>query len=97
MIRFEFVEDAKHTVRAHAILSGNAGPFGYLNMWSSQFFSCKGKCRIHSFLQCSGPIKNVHAGAQQDLIGKGLKRAAQFSWQKAAEQTLEVYHKIGRE
>ena len=34
---------------------------------------------------------------RQDLIGKGLKRAAQFSWQKAAEQTLEVYHKVGRE
>ena len=34
---------------------------------------------------------------QQDLIDKGFKRAAQFSWQKAAEQTLEVYHKIGKE
>ncbi len=33
---------------------------------------------------------------RQDLIQKGLKRAAGFSWKKAAKQTLEVYHKVGR-
>lgn len=33
---------------------------------------------------------------QKELIHKGLKRAQQFSWQKAAQQTLEVYHKVGR-
>jgi glycosyltransferase involved in cell wall biosynthesis len=33
---------------------------------------------------------------QRDLICKGLKRAKQFSWEKAAKQTLEVYHKIGK-
>ena len=33
---------------------------------------------------------------RQDLICKGLKRAQQFSWQKAAQKTLEVYHKIGQ-
>lgn len=34
---------------------------------------------------------------RQELVGKGLKRAAHFSWIKAAEQTLEVYHKVGLE
>ena len=34
---------------------------------------------------------------RQDLVSKGLKRAASFSWLKAAEQTLEVYHKLGKE
>ncbi|MEW5959241.1 MAG: glycosyltransferase family 1 protein [Chloroflexota bacterium] len=33
----------------------------------------------------------------QDLSQKGLKRAANFSWRKAAQQTLEVYHKVGKE
>lgn len=33
---------------------------------------------------------------RQDHIDKGLKRAKKFSWEKAAEQTLEVYHKIGQ-
>ncbi len=33
----------------------------------------------------------------QDLSHKGLKRAANFSWQKAAQQTLEIYHKVGKE
>jgi glycosyltransferase involved in cell wall biosynthesis len=34
---------------------------------------------------------------RKDLIQKGLKRAAKFSWQKAAQQTLKVYHKVGKE
>jgi glycosyltransferase involved in cell wall biosynthesis len=33
---------------------------------------------------------------RQELICKGLKRAKQFSWKRAAEQTLEVYHKVGQ-
>ena len=33
---------------------------------------------------------------RDDLICKGLKRAQQFSWKKAAEKTLQVYHKIGK-
>ncbi len=32
---------------------------------------------------------------RQDLICKGLKRAVKFSWQEAAKQTLELYHKVG--
>lgn len=35
-------------------------------------------------------------GLREDLICKGLKRAKQFSWEKAARQTLEVYHKVGQ-
>ncbi|RME99919.1 MAG: glycosyltransferase family 1 protein [Chloroflexi bacterium] len=31
---------------------------------------------------------------RQDLVNKGLKRAAMFSWEKAAQKTLEVYHKL---
>jgi glycosyltransferase involved in cell wall biosynthesis len=31
-----------------------------------------------------------------ELICKGLKRAGQFSWKKAAQKTLEVYRKIGK-
>jgi glycosyltransferase involved in cell wall biosynthesis len=34
---------------------------------------------------------------RQELSHKGLKRAAKFSWQKAARETLEVYHKLGFE
>ena len=34
---------------------------------------------------------------RQDLISKGLKRSSKFSWQKAAEKTLDVYHKLGKE
>ncbi len=34
---------------------------------------------------------------RQDLIQKGFKRASKFSWQEAAQKTLEVYHTIGRE
>jgi glycosyltransferase involved in cell wall biosynthesis len=34
---------------------------------------------------------------RQELSQKGLKRAANFSWQKAAQQTLDVYHKIGKD
>ncbi len=33
---------------------------------------------------------------REDLICKGLKRAKQFSWKKAAQKTLEVYHKVGK-
>ncbi len=33
---------------------------------------------------------------RQSLIGKGLKRARQFSWQKAAQKTLEIYHKVAK-
>jgi len=31
---------------------------------------------------------------RDDLISKGLKRAQNFSWEKAARQTLEVYRKV---
>jgi glycosyltransferase involved in cell wall biosynthesis len=31
-----------------------------------------------------------------DLIEKGLKRAEQFSWDKAARQTIEIYEKIAQ-
>lgn len=33
---------------------------------------------------------------RQDLIAKGFKRAAKFSWEEAARKTLEVYHKVGQ-
>jgi glycosyltransferase involved in cell wall biosynthesis len=33
---------------------------------------------------------------RQTHIEKGLKRAQKFSWEKAAEQTLEVYRKVGQ-
>jgi glycosyltransferase involved in cell wall biosynthesis len=33
---------------------------------------------------------------RSELIAKGLKRAAKFSWRKAARETLAVYHKVGR-
>ncbi|MGQ9626892.1 MAG: glycosyltransferase family 4 protein [Anaerolineae bacterium] len=29
-----------------------------------------------------------------EMVAKGFKRAACFSWQKAAKQTLEVYHRV---
>lgn len=32
---------------------------------------------------------------RQILSEKGLRRAAQFSWEKAARQHLEVYHRVG--
>jgi glycosyltransferase involved in cell wall biosynthesis len=31
---------------------------------------------------------------RSDLRERGLKRAAQFSWEKAARQTVEVYHRV---
>ena len=31
---------------------------------------------------------------RQQLIERGLKRAAIFSWQKCAYQTLEIYRKL---
>lgn len=34
---------------------------------------------------------------QKALRQKGLNRAAQFSWRRAAEQTLQVYHSIGQQ
>ena len=37
----------------------------------------------------------VEKELREDLICKGLKRAKIFSWEKAARQTLEVYHKVG--
>ncbi len=33
---------------------------------------------------------------RKDLSCKGLKRAKTFSWQQAAQQTLEVYRKVGK-
>ena len=33
---------------------------------------------------------------RKDLTCKGLKRAKKFSWKQTAEQTLEVYHKVGK-
>ena len=32
---------------------------------------------------------------REDLIQKGFKRAQKFSWQTAAQKTLEVYHILG--
>ena len=31
---------------------------------------------------------------RDNMIRKGLEQAKRFSWEKAAEQTLEVYHKV---
>jgi len=31
---------------------------------------------------------------RESLIEKGLKRAASFSWDRAAEQTLKLYHSL---
>jgi glycosyltransferase involved in cell wall biosynthesis len=33
---------------------------------------------------------------RQDLIAKGYKRADKFSWEKAARETLDVYHQVGQ-
>jgi glycosyltransferase involved in cell wall biosynthesis len=30
------------------------------------------------------------------LIEKGLKRAKKFSWERAAQETLDVYHRVGK-
>ena len=35
-------------------------------------------------------------GLKQDMIKRGLKRAAMFSWEKAAEETLKVYEEVVR-
>lgn len=35
------------------------------------------------------------AHLRAELIDKGLKRAAKFSWEQAARETLAVYHKVG--
>jgi glycosyltransferase involved in cell wall biosynthesis len=32
---------------------------------------------------------------REDLIQKGFKRAQKFSWQTAAQKTLEVYYTLG--
>jgi glycosyltransferase involved in cell wall biosynthesis len=32
---------------------------------------------------------------RSELIAKGLKRAAKFSWEQAACETLKIYHKVG--
>lgn len=41
-------------------------------------------------------ISNVlqNKGLQEELKQKGIKRAAEFSWQKTAERTLEVYKEV---
>jgi glycosyltransferase involved in cell wall biosynthesis len=31
----------------------------------------------------------------QQMAQKGLKRAHQFSWRKAAQETLNIYHSLG--
>ncbi|MGI5836494.1 MAG: glycosyltransferase family 4 protein, partial [Chloroflexota bacterium] len=36
------------------------------------------------------------AGLQEELRGKGLLRASQFSWEASAAKTLEVYRQVGR-
>jgi glycosyltransferase involved in cell wall biosynthesis len=33
---------------------------------------------------------------REELIVKGHKRADKFSWEKAARETLDVYHKVGQ-
>jgi glycosyltransferase involved in cell wall biosynthesis len=38
----------------------------------------------------------TEAALREDLRCKGLKRAKTFSWQQAARQTLEVYHRVGK-
>ena len=37
----------------------------------------------------------VDIDLRSELIAKGLKRAAKFSWQQAAQETLKVYHRVG--
>ena len=39
-----------------------------------------------------GVITNTQL--RQDLIERGLKRASQFTWEKTAQKTLEVYERI---
>jgi glycosyltransferase involved in cell wall biosynthesis len=33
-------------------------------------------------------------GLRESLIERGLKRASQFTWERTARQTLEVYEKV---
>jgi len=35
-------------------------------------------------------------GLRRELVSKGLERARQFSWEKAARQTMEVYQSVER-
>ncbi len=32
---------------------------------------------------------------REDMVRKGLEQSKRFSWEKTAEQTLEVYNKVG--
>jgi len=32
---------------------------------------------------------------REELIAKGLRRASRFSWEKAAQETLAIYHRLG--
>jgi glycosyltransferase involved in cell wall biosynthesis len=34
---------------------------------------------------------------RDDMVRKGLEQAKRFSWEKTAEQTLEVYNKVAGE
>jgi len=38
----------------------------------------------------------VDKGLREEMIQKGLARAACFSWDKAARETLEVYRKVSQ-
>ena len=34
---------------------------------------------------------------RQELVAKGLERARQFSWEKAAKETLNIYREVEEE
>ena len=33
-------------------------------------------------------------GLREEMIARGAQRVAQFSWEKAAQQTMQVYRKV---
>ena len=39
----------------------------------------------------------VDSRLRSELAQKGLKRAAQFSWERTARETLAVYQEVGQE
>ena len=52
----------------------------------------------HNYAELSKKLKQVitDEAVRNDMITKGLKRAQEFTWERCARETLEIYKKVVR-
>lgn len=72
------------------VISSNAGALPEIYAGAAEYFDPKSGRDLRREIERMQKEK----GLREELVKKGLERASQFSWDKCAKETLEIYNRV---